>query len=661
MDTHLGIPSSPVMAMNAGQLEALQASERDKNAPKPPDIDALASHIRTVFRAAEQFKSREITPRLLECKRRYKGEYAPDKLAEIRAAGGNDTYFNITKTKVTSAVSWMGDALMPEDKVAFSVKPTPVPELSPTDQKAVADIVMYRVQTEYPPNVLMTPSLIEQMTDEVLEEYEAALMERAKERCDKMQRKLADYLEEGDFRRALDVCSQNVAKFPTGFLKGPVTHNVRRLGWEGDKPTPQTRPTKRFYAPNPLDMFPAPNARNIQDGPLCEVVTYSPTDLMAMRGLPGWDSDAIDKVLAQNSTSQNSFTDLFITGEYERAVMEGRDMTVNAGVAPQNIKAIEYWGEVKAELLKKWNMKTDAANHDYLDVCCVLIGPHVCYAQLNPDPLGNRPYYAVSYELNPDSVWSDSSIPESMADCQDAACACNRNLLDNLAYASGAIGYINVDALAEGDTPDIVPFKLFQVNGTKLQGMPSSTKPVEFFQVSANADVLMSVSEHFSGMADDRTLIPRYIHGNAEVKGAGETASGMSMLMGAAAKGIRRVISYIDQYAVREVIYRLWVWEMIFGDDLSLKGDAYIAPTGVLAKIARDQMQIRRQEFLRDTNNDYDRAIMGEEGRAVVLRLVAEGMDLPADEIVPSNEVIRERAEQRAWLMGAQRELEMAA
>ena len=49
-------------------------------------------------------------------------------------------------------------------------------------------------------------------------------------------------------------------------------------------------------------------------------------------------------------------------------------------------------------------------------------------------------------------------------------------------------------------------------------------------------------------MADESTGLPSFSHGQTGVSGVGRTASGISMLMGAAQLSIKTVIKNIDDY-----------------------------------------------------------------------------------------------------------------
>jgi len=80
------------------------------------------------------------------------------------------------------------------------------------------------------------------------------------------------------------------------------------------------------------------------------------------------------------------------------------------------------------------------------------------------------------------------------------------------------------------------------------------------------------------------------------------------------------------------------VYNMRYDEDESIKGDLDIMPRGAINLANKEQMNVRRIEFLTATANEIDMEIMGKEGRATVLREVAKGLQMPVDDIIPSKE-----------------------
>jgi hypothetical protein len=134
--------------------------------------------------------------------------------------------------------------------------------------------------------------------------------------------------------------------------------------------------------------------------------------------------------------------------------------------------------------------------------------------------------------------------------------------------------------------------------------------------------------------------------GSDKVGGAGRTASGLSMLMDAANKGLKGVVANVDTHVLTPMLTKLYNFNMIYDEDPTIKGDAQILASGAVSLMRVESMQLRRNEFLQATANPYDMEITGMEGRAEVLRSVAGGLDLNTDKIVPPEEVMTMKAQQ---------------
>jgi hypothetical protein len=92
---------------------------------------------------------------------------------------------------------------------------------------------------------------------------------------------------------------------------------------------------------------------------------------------------------------------------------------------------------------------------------------------------------------------------------------------------------------------------------------------------------------------------------------------------------------------------------MRYGTDPALKGDIQIVARGVSGLLAKEAAQQRRNEFLNIAlNSPVAQNIIGPEGVAYLLRTMADTLEMNRDELVPPDEVIRQRmAEQQQAMM----------
>jgi hypothetical protein len=284
-----------------------------------------------------------------------------------------------------------------------------------------------------------------------------------------------------------------------------------------------------------------------------------------------------------------------------------------------------------------------------------LVGNYVVKAVLNYDPLGEKPYAKTSFIKTPGAFWG-RGIPEIIEDLQNICNASARALVNNMAVASGPQVEVNLDRIPPNeDITQMYPWKIWQ---TLNDPLGSSAPAVRFNQPNDNANTLMAVYERFSRLADDHSGIPAYIYGDVDVRGAGRTASGLSMLMGSAGKGIRQVVMHIDNDVTKQVVKRQFVYNMRYDPDETIKGDAEIIPRGAVNLAVRETVNARRVEFLNATANPVDLEIIGVDGRAAILREIAKGLQMPVDDIVPSRETLdfETRAKAQAQIAAPQQQ-----
>jgi hypothetical protein len=112
--------------------------------------------------------------------------------------------------------------------------------------------------------------------------------------------------------------------------------------------------------------------------------------------------------------------------------------------------------------------------------------------------------------------------------------------------------------------------------------------------------------------------------------------------MGSAGKGIRQVIMHLDMDVISQATKAQYDWNMRFVDDDSIKGDSQVLPRGAIQLATKEQLNVRRVEFLQATANPMDSQIVGIPGRASILREVAKGLNMPVDDIIPSKEKLEE-------------------
>jgi hypothetical protein len=146
---------------------------------------------------------------------------------------------------------------------------------------------------------------------------------------------------------------------------------------------------------------------------------------------------------------------------------------------------------------------------------------------------------------------------------------------------------------------------------------------------------LMGVYTKFSEIADEHSGIPAYAHGDPNVGGGGSTASGLSMLMSSAARGIRGLIRYIDKNIIKPSVTKQYYDCIAKEDNFTLICDFQVVSSGSSAALVKEQLAARRLEFMQATANPIDAQIMGIEGRKYMLTETAKSLSMDLSRVIP--------------------------
>lgn len=637
-------------ASNA-QLDARDKAAADAAAyaaaQSAPVILGLAAHIRSCWSAAYEAK-RPIETRMLKALRQRNGEYEPEKLADIRKTGGSEVFMMITETKCRAAESWLRDILLDEGVVPFALKPTPIPDVPPDQAERVAQIQAQKIlQSIQDTGLAPDPELMEDLQTDGEREVRDEIMAVVQRKASAMETQIRDQFAEGGMLLAFDEFLSDLTTYPNAFLKGPIVRRQRSLDWTQDPqgkfvPEVVDKLAPTYSRVDPFRFYVEPGVTRVNDGYTIELHELSEADLSDLIGVPGYDEAAIRDVLANMGAAKGWLW----ANEFTKNELEGKHSTWRR---PGNYAdALEFWGRVSGRMLLEMGMDAedvpDAAK--MYDCCAWLINGVVIKATLNYDPLGAKPYKTTSFFRRPGSFWG-SCVPEAISDVQAMCNGSARALANNMGIASGPQVEVNVERIAEGESiKTMYPWKIWQtLNDPMGTGQPA----IRFNQPDDRSGPLLAVYGQFMRMADDQSGIPAYVYGDGNVGGAGRTASGLSMLMGSAGKGIRQVIMRIDFEVIGPVVTDQFNWNMRYLDDDSIKGDCEIIPRGAVTLANREQLNVRRVEFLQATANPIDAQIVGIPGRAAILREVAKGLSMPVDDIVPSDEKleIQDKMQQR--------------
>jgi len=314
----------------------------------------------------------------------------------------------------------------------------------------------------------------------------------------------------------------------------------------------------------------------------------------------------------------------------------------------------EMWGYISTDKLAEIGLDVDEEALG-LEVAANIwmLGPLIIKAIISPIEGVVFPYHFYYYDKDDTSIFGEG-IPTIMRDAQKLFNASVRAMLDNAAISAGPIIEANTDLLDPSEDPrDIYPFRVFLRDG---QGMEASYQAVRVTSLPSYTNEFMTMIQFFMTAADEVTSIPRYMYGEtSNIGGAGKTASGLSMLMGAANVTLKDQVKNFDDGITKPFIKALYFWNMSFNEKEFIKGDFSIQARGSTSLIAREVRQENLNQFLANTNNPVDLAYTK---REKVLREMIKVLDLDDLDLLKDENTIKIEQEANAKQIQEDRDFE---
>ena len=585
------------------------------------------------FSFRSQRETRGISLRLIESLRAFRGEYPASKLAAIQEFGGSEVYARLTALKCRGATAMLRDIYL-NGETPWFIEPTPNPALPDDVAGAVNDLIALEMQKMQQTGQPVEPKAQQERQEQLTRAARKAGLGKAKSAAVESTRYLDDILVEGGFYEEFSGFLHNLTVFPYAFMKGPSVKMSTDVKWVEGQPQVKTVPKMYWTAPSPFDIYWQSGINKFADGDVIEHLRLSRSEISAMLGVPGYNDEAIREVL--RLYGQGGLSNWLDYTDAERASMEMREDPHHnqSGL----IDTLEYHGKIQGKLLLDYGFTDEEISDPDLDYSCIawLVDSHMLKLQLDPNPRKRHPYYMTSFEKIPGAIVGHG-ISEILSDIQDVANATLRSLVNNLSIASGPQVVINDDRVSPNtDSDDIYPWKRWHVLNDP---MGSAEPAVTFYQPNSNSQELLATYQQMTVIGDEISSIPRYMTGSAGGQsGAGRTASGLNMIMQNAGKVLQSVAANIDQDIFTPALQHLYDMVLLTDTTGQLRGDESVRVRGVVFANQRETERSRMLEFLSLTANPMDAQIVGMEGRAELLREVADRIGLDHMSIVPDAE-----------------------
>ena len=304
--------------------------------------------------------------------------------------------------------------------------------------------------------------------------------------------------------------------------------------------------------------------------------------------MPYFDKNAIRDCL---QTGPN-----YVEKEYEQAL---KDDSRTDDYGTSQFEVLEYWGVMDAEYCRQVGMDIpdDVDDLDEVQINAWICNGMLLRAVINPFTPFRIPYHSFAYEKNPYSFFG-IGVAENMDDSQKIMNGHARMAIDNLALSGSLVFDVDETALVGGQSMEIYPGKVFR----RQAGVPGQAINGLKFPNTSTENMMMF--DRFRQLADEQTGIPSYSHGQTGVQSMTRTASGMSMLLGAASLNIKTVIKNLDDFLLKPLGEAYFQWNMQFLESkLYVEGDLEIKATGTSSLMQKEVRSQRLTMFMQTAAN----------------------------------------------------------
>jgi len=619
--------------------DAIVLEDSDDSTVDDADTSKIIPFIMEKYHRADDYRQQD-EERWLRSYRNYRGLYSPD--VKFTDAEKSRVFIKVTKTKTLAAYGQIVDVLFAGQKFPLTVDPTELPEgvvadvhFDPKEPEQLRESELEDASSPYGfagdgkdlPAGATSKSLLDSIgpLKEKLGEIEnvragtgktptAVTFSPAMIAAKIMQKKIHDQLEESSASKHLRSAAFEMALFGTGVMKGPFAVDKEYPSWNEDgEYSPIIKTIPQVSHVSVWNFYPDPDANNMDEAQfIIERHKMSRTQLRGLKRRPHFRSSVIDDAinLGENYNKESWEDDL-------------SDYAPEHGI--ERFEVLEYWGMIDVEMLLNQgvDIPKELENVDELQANVWICNNKLLRMVLNPFKPATIPYMAVPYELNPYSFFG-VGIAENMDDTQTLMNGFMRMAVDNAVLSGNLLIEVDETNLVPGQDLSVYPGKVFRrqggAPGQSIFGTKFPNVAQENLQLFDKARVL----------ADESTGFPSFSHGQTGVSGVGRTASGISMLMGAAQGGIKNVIKNIDDYLLRPLGEGLFRFNMQFDFDPAIKGDLEVKARGTESLMANEVRSQRLMQFMQISSSP---ALAPFAKFQYIIREIAKSLELDPDKV----------------------------
>ncbi|WP_019558487.1 hypothetical protein [Thioalkalivibrio sp. ALE12] len=551
-------------------------------------MSALGQSLRAQWESEAVPQRRDTEQRWLADLMQYKARYSWEELQRMDP-NQSQVYVPLTRKKVNTIHARLVDMLFPAAAQRnWALEPANEPTLDPRDEMALQQEAQ-QLAMQYEQAVMQAQAQGEEPPPQPEFDMDQRRTEIAEERAKAMRERMDDQLRDAKYS---DIAGGDVILngciYGDGILKGPLVDERVQTRYQPDPETGQwanigeVKLEPYLECVDNWDVYPDMAARDWDDVRYVYQRHVMPRhDLLDLAKREDFDAEAIFEYVQSRRTGDVTERE----HDYDLRTLGER-----SGVSEQQgrYELLEFWGPVSVEDLLQASPETEdeVQGLEEVWVNLWLLGPLIIKVAVEPME-GQRPhpYHAFSMYKDRTSIFAEG-VPAMLRHDQAMMNASTRAMLDNAAVASGPMFEANMSLMAPGEDPTkIWPRRVFLRQGTGQEAQYPAMRPLSVNSHMSEYMNLIQVSERW---AHEHT-VPSYMEGAPTTSGGAQgTASGLSMLMGAANIDLKKLVRNFDNGITKPFIGALYAWNMAYSDDPAIKGDYEIKARGSSSLVAKE-------------------------------------------------------------------------
>lgn len=523
---------------------------------------------------------------------------------KVESSTGSTVFANITRPYCDAASARASDMLLPVDDKAWSIKPTPLPNL---DLLATGD-VPEEISTEISAYILETmpdapegeqQDAVAMETNRIIEQAQA-IVKKAADTAERAEKRIMDWQVEGQYHSEVRLVIEDAARIGTGILKGPFPEKRRSIAYKRGELLVDERIIPVSRRIDYRNFFPDPGCgESIHDG----AYTWERDDITVKKlreliGVPGYLSRQIEQVIAEGPQRVGKITDMTDL----TSCLQARDTDhlfeiwyYCGSMTRKELKSILSFATPHEDPEEGYNEEIELGDDtEVLGVQVSMINNQLIKANITPLDTEDFPYDAMVWQKRRGMPWG-IGVARQIREPQRIVVAAIRSMMDNAGRAAGGQIIFDPEYIepATGSEYSLKPWGAWKLIKS-IDQQKSINEVFSIVTIDMQQVPLQNIVNMAMRLAEDVTGLPVIMQGQTN-SATPQTLGGMQMQNNNASTVLRRIARLFDDLVTEPHTRRYYTYLLQYGPSDDEKGDFQIDARGSSALMERE---IQNQQII---------------------------------------------------------------